>query len=126
MTPVTLDELKVIAEELRPYTADTMKIEVAPWIRDYVTDMDNLYTELTLEKMQNETTWQNGKMLKHYSDIFEKSKLVGNQFQSSSSVNETPAKIRRTDNISTLSSDLSPGKSDKILMKGDPGMGKTT
>ena len=31
-----------------------MKIEVAPWIKDYVTSMDDLYTELTLEKLGNE------------------------------------------------------------------------
>ena len=30
-----------------------MKIEVAPWIRDYVVDMEELYTELKLDKNWN-------------------------------------------------------------------------
>ena len=36
--------------KIRPFTEQAMKIEVAPWIKDYVVDMDELYTELTLEK----------------------------------------------------------------------------
>ena len=45
-----------IAEKLRPWTEQAMKIEVAPWIRDYVVDMDDLYSDLTLEKVENKTS----------------------------------------------------------------------
>ena len=31
-----------------------MKIEPFPWLRDYYVDMNKLYTELTLEKIENE------------------------------------------------------------------------
>ena len=51
---VALEELLDISNRLRPYTADAMKIEVAPWIRDYVVDMEDLYTELTLEEIKQQ------------------------------------------------------------------------
>ena len=100
-----------------------MKIEVAPWIRDYVVDMDDLYTELALEKMHNTPIGEEVKTLNHYSELFENCKQIE---KSSSPLREPPAKICRTDNTSDLHVDLSTGKSDKILMKGDPGFGKTT
>ena len=31
-----------------------MKIEPFPWLRDYYLDMNKLYTELILEKIENE------------------------------------------------------------------------
>ena len=48
---VTKDELLNLAKDLRPHTAKRMKMEPAPWIKDYVVDMEELYTELTLEKL---------------------------------------------------------------------------
>ena len=67
-----------------------MKIEPFPWLRDYYVDMDKLYTELTLEKIENEVLGEKRRTLKGYEEMFN-----------------------------------SIGR-DKILMKGDPGMGKTT
>ena len=61
---VTLDELQTIADSLRPYTANAMKIEVAPWIKEYVVDMEELYTELTLEKIHNKVAGQNCKVIR--------------------------------------------------------------
>ena len=122
---VTLDELLTIAEELRPYTAEAMKIEVAPWIRDYVVNMDDLYTELALEKIHNKPTRQDAIMLKDYTEFFgncEPSERVNNlNFPEQESL---PARKRlRTDGHKSHDEQ---NKSDKILMKGDPGMGKTT
>ena len=113
---VTLDKLQTIADNLRPYTADAMKIEVAPWIKDYVVDMDDLYTDLSLEKIHNEPTGEDCKRLNHYTELFERMQRCNPQLC------EPPAKSHRTD----LTSNSSPDKCDKILMKGDPGMGKTT
>ena len=48
-----------------------MKIEVAPWIRDYVVDMDDLYTELTLEKLKNKPTGREAKTVKDYKELFD-------------------------------------------------------
>ena len=67
-----------------------MKIEPFPWLRDYYVDMTKLYTELILEKIENDVIRENKRTLKVYQEIFH-----------------------------------STGQ-NKILIKGDPGMGKTT
>ena len=113
---VTLDELQTIADNLRPHTADAMKIEVAPWIKDYVVDMNDLYTDLSLEKIHNKPTGEDCKRLNHYTELFERMQRCNSQLC------EPPAKRHRTDQTSNSY----PDKCDKILMKGDPGMGKTT
>ena len=113
---VTLDELQTIADNMRPYTADAMKIEVAPWIKDYVVDMNDFYTDLSLEKIHNKPTGEDCKRLNHYTELFERMQRCNSQLC------EPPAKRHRTDQTSNSS----PDKCDKILMKGDPGMGKTT
>ena len=127
-----MDELQTIADNLRPYTADAMKIEVAPWIKDYVVDMNDLYTELSLEKIHNRPAWQEVETLSHYSELFEKSKQIERLARSNNELPEqdsSPAKRSRIDSYSSSSDlplDLSLCKSKKILMKADPGMGKTT
>ena len=67
-----------------------MKIEPFPWLRDYYIDMDKLYTELILEKIEYEVLGPKMRKLKDYKEMFD------------------------TD-----------GR-DKILAKGEAGMGKTT
>ena len=83
-----------------------MKIEVAPWIKDYVTDMDDLYTGLSLEKLNDKARGKHGEELNSYKELFT------NQ--------ETPR----------LESDTKvpqrKGQRRKILFKGEPGVGKTT
>ena len=69
-----------------------MKIEVAPWIRDYVTNMEELYCELVLEKLNNRPSGKEPETLARYQLMF-KGRSVS---------------------------------SKKILIKGDPGIGKTT
>ena len=67
-----------------------MKIEPFPWLRNYYIDMNKLYTELILEKIENEVLGEKRSTLKGYEEMFN-----------------------------------SEGR-DKILIKADPGMGKTT
>ena len=67
-----------------------MKIEPFPWLRDYYVDMNKLYTELILEKIENEVLTVRRGRLKDYKGMFG-----------------------------------SYGR-DKILIKADAGMGKTT
>ena len=81
-----------MAEKLRPWTQRAMKIEVAPWIRDYVTEMQELYCELLLEKVAYKPYGEEKVKVRKYQDLFHEDA-------------EVP---------------------DKILAKGDPGMGKTT
>ena len=69
-----------------------MKIEVAPWIREYVTEMQELYCELILEKLAYKPYGKEITIVENYQVLFHKDAQVP----------------------------------DKILAKGDPGMGKTT
>ena len=62
-----------LAEEIRPFTEQAMKIEVAPWIKDYVVDMDELYTELSLEKINNELKGEKTNVVEDYKELFAKS-----------------------------------------------------
>ena len=83
-------EFLVIAKKLKPHVERRMKIEQFPWLRDYLVDMNKLYTELTLEKIENELLGERKVTLQGYEEMFN-----------------------------------SKGQS-KVLLKGDPGMGKTT
>ena len=109
---VTEEEFLSLAEALRPWTEQAMKIEVAPWIKDYVTDMDNLYTELTVEHFHEDTTKIIYQTLKDYKEIFEEKE----QSERSSSVQKKFYQPQATQF----------SLSKKIIGKGDPGMGKTT
>ena len=104
---VTISDLVQLAEEFRPYTAQMMKMEPAPWIRDYVVDMDDLYTELTLEKIDNSPYGQDRKKLENYKVLFALHK---------------PGMFRYY--IRYYCPNLIPKR--KILIKGGPGMGKTS
>ena len=90
--PVTEEEFLILAEKLRPWTQRAMKIEVAPWIRDYVVEMQELYCQLTLEKIFYKAFGKKSLAIEHYQVLFEEHAQVPN----------------------------------KILAKGDPGIGKTT
>ena len=81
-----------MAKKLRPWTERAMKIEVAPWIRDYVVAMQDLYCELILEKLAYMPYGKERTIIENYRVLFHKDAQVPN----------------------------------KILAKGDPGMGKTT
>ena len=48
-----------------------MKMEPVPWIKDYEVDMDELYCELTLEKLENELSGVKGQQLKGYQELFD-------------------------------------------------------
>ena len=63
-------EFKALAEKIRPYTAQTMKLEVAPWIRDYVVDMKDLYTDLTLEEVIRTPKGTTKRKLENYEEMF--------------------------------------------------------
>ena len=88
--------------------AQMMKMEPAPWIRDYVVDMEELYTELKLEKINNTSYGQDRKQLENYKVLFALHK---------------PGMLEYLD-IRYYYPSLSPKR--KILIKGGPGMGKTS
>ena len=94
-------DLEDLAENLRPYTATTTRIEMAPWAKAYTIGMNDIYTELTLEKMENLPTGPKGRGLEDYKELF-----VDQQEEQAKTVIKKPPK--------------------KVLMKGEPGSGKTT
>ena len=97
-----------MAEELRLYMTQSMKMEPAPWIRDYVVNMEELYTELTLEKIDKKLFREERRKLQNYKELFAWHK---------------PGMLEYLD-IRYYHPKLSP--KTKILFKGDPGMGKTS
>ena len=52
---VSEDDLEDIAEGLRECTEEAMRIEIAPWLEGYTVKMEDLYTELTIEKVEKQT-----------------------------------------------------------------------
>ena len=61
-----------LAERIRPFTERAMKIEVAPWIQDYVVDMEELYTELALEKVHCSLQEEETNIVDDYRELFDK------------------------------------------------------
>ena len=88
------EEFLSIAEKLKPFTEEKMKIEPFPWYEGYLINMDELYTELTLEKVERQLLGEETWSLRTYEDMFNCNKSEHNN--------------------------------RKILIKADPGMGKTT
>ena len=141
-------ELMVLAEHLRSWTEKAMKIEVAPWIREYVVDMAELYTELTLERAEYMLHGEQCKVLESYIEAFEISEpeevhfnIISEYFEIKSGKRST--KKNNTGRQNAFKSLLSctgkysykeeeetekveeVKKGKKILFKGEPGMGKT-
>ena len=114
-----------LAEELRPYTADAMKIEVAPWIRDYVVDMEDLYSELKLEKLHNKPFGISEEPLNDYKELFVKSEqeLELTCFTKGSVTSKFPSKQVKFCHKATQAR---RARGKKVLVKGKPGIGKTT
>ena len=90
-------DFEALAESLKEYTANTTRIEMAPWAKAYTVDMKDIYTDLTLEKIENQPTGPEGKRVQDYKELFQE---------------EIDPKERK------------PPK--KVLFKGEPGSGKTT
>ena len=44
---------------------------MAPWAKAYTVDMKDIYTDLTLEKIENEPTGPEGKRIENYKELFE-------------------------------------------------------
>ena len=114
---MTWEDFRNFAAKLKPYAERVMKIEVAPWIEDYIVDMNDLFTELILEKLKNKPAGLEVKLLKNYEDLFKgyfqgNKNCHGNELKSSDEEKEE----KQLDQVEV----------QKILGKGDPGIGKTT
>ena len=128
-----------IAEPLREYYKRTLKIEMAPWASTHV-DMREAYTELVLEKTENKTHGQTFVGIKDYKELFTDSmgppEMVSKKRQPSNipvptqkSPLATKRKTKAPDAFASktktrVKDKNAPGK--RILVKGNPGNGKTT
>ena len=97
-----------MAEDLRIPMADSMKMVPAPWIPKEVVNMDDLYTELSLEKIHKELLEKKRKKLENYKELF---------------TSPMPEMLKYLDIRYYYPY---PVPSRKILLKGGPGMGKTS
>ena len=98
-------QFKQLATKLKRPTERKLKIEVAPWIQNYVTEMDDLYTDLSLERIDDRLIGGADSNIIDYKKIFYEAKGTGRKF--------LPCQNPDSDG-------------ERILFKGDPGMGKTT
>ena len=98
-----------------------MKIEPFPWLRDYLVDMNKLYTELTLEKIKNTILGEKFKHIENYEQIFQCDSDSDSDWEAEEecSADEGSLILGREPVKSTL------GRK-RILLNADPGMGKTT
>ena len=103
----------VITEKMKPHVERRMKIEPFPWLRDYYVDMRELYTKLTLEKIKSTLFGEKRTSILHYEEMFERGSSLDREREKEYLEDEGHLQINRSER-------------DKILMKGDPGMGKTT
>ena len=112
---LTEKEMLALADELKPDVQERMKIEMAPWVKGYAVDMDELYTELILEKIDNKPSWPQKIKFTDFKLLFE-DKATLNVNEAAHSIN-SGAKRRRLHG---------KPRRKKVLIKGDPGKGKTT
>ena len=113
LIPLTEEEWFELTDELKEYTGEAMKIDAAPWMRPCTeVDMDKLYTELRLEKLENETASIKNRKIEDYKQIFD------DGYTQTTEVGKVVHRTRKNNSKNR--------KGKKILLKGNPGMGKTT
>ena len=81
-----------------------MKIEMIPWT-EYMVKMEDLYTELTVEKIENKPTGPESKVINDYREQF--TQVLGSKI------------IRKRRFEKRV-------KGQRVVLKADPGLGKTT
>ena len=101
------EDLEDITEGLRGHTLDSVKMEPIPWVQSHLPEIDKLYTELTVEKIENEPTGPENEVINDYRELFVRE--LG-----SAEPRKRRGRFRKREN----------GK--RFLVKADPGLGKTT
>ena len=69
---VSEDDLQDIAELLKEITEEEMRVEVVPWNESITVAMEDLYTDLTLEQIENTHTGPEREVINDYRELFEK------------------------------------------------------
>ena len=96
-------------DDAKEVTAESMKITVQPWVEDEV-EMEDLYQELELEKLENKPTGEEGTVVDSYQELL-----------SGSSPEHSATKDQGQKQKGPLTK-----KGKRVLGKGEPGIGKTT
>ena len=120
-----LEELfATLTEGIKPFTEKSMKIERAPWLPEDFVDMDDLYTELTLEQFFDKPKGPMHFKINDYKDLFDEDLLFKAQGShiGKSHTDEGPPSVKKI----CRSTKPSKKKNKKVLLKGEPGMGKST
>ena len=116
----TEEEWLEFVEELKEYTAEAMKIDTAPWMKACTeVNMDEMYTELGLEKLENNATSVKDKTLEDYKQVFNvtDTKVVETSVDRSMSGSRT----EREGQEETKKPHFRKRKGKKVLFKGIPG-----
>ena len=67
---LTEEEFQSIGSSLRNHYKKTMKIEMVPWAKAYTVDMKDMYTDLTLEKIENQPSGPSHLKINDYKVLF--------------------------------------------------------
>ena len=60
----------LLADNLRPFIEKTTKLEMAPWVKAYTVDMDKLYTDSVLDRIENTPSGEELKPITNYRELF--------------------------------------------------------
>ena len=101
------EDFEDITEGVKKYAEESMKIEMVPWVRNYAVKMGELYTELTVEKIEDKPTGPESEVISDYRELFK-------QEHSSVDPRKRKGRFRKRE------------KGKRFLVKADPGLGKTT
>ena len=126
-----------IAEPLREYYKKILKIGMAPWVKTCTMDMKDAYTELVMEKVENGTKFVG---IKDYRVLFKDAVQQQQWVRKRKQPSKIPIRNQKGSKTRPLpkrtkASSMQRQKSDpknrnkqgkRILVKADPGMGKTT
>ena len=101
------EEFFELSEEVKLYMEDAMQIEVAPLPKVYRVNFKGLYSELTLEKIDNQPTGPKHHAVRNYVDIFEDRNLSETEENNENKQTATQRKPLRK-------------RSKKVLFQGNP------
>ena len=121
---VSDDDFEDLCDELKSYTEDAMKIENTPWIPDDLIQMEDLYTDLVIEKLENKPDKVVAIPLDNYQELFKVDHGSGENGNK-----EEIGKIAGRRIAGKIAGRRIAGrrrKPSRVLLKGDPGAGKTT
>ncbi len=99
-----VDEITKVAGIIKPDVEERMKIQRIPWIPADTMDMDEMFLHINISKEKQRTATIERFDVKHYQDIFADTRGAGGEEENKR------RKLQRK----------------KILLKGNPGIGKTT